>query len=251
MEDNNIFVFLSHSHLDYEKVRVVRDLLEKEGFRPLMFFLKCLEKKGYEELTRKLIKEEIDERHRFVLCDSANAKESDWVEFEVRHIKEANRSYEVVDLDWPKEKIAEAIKRFKIRSTVFLSYPSRQIELARAVNKKLKSFDFNTFFDADDISIGESFEEIISNSIIKSAEKGYVLALLNEDSRIGSWQYQELMTAMKYHSRIILVITAPLSLETLSMFSKMQWINVQNMKTSEASDAIVNYLMRIDRTNNR
>ena len=40
-EDNKIFVFLSHSHHDYEKVRFVRDLLETEGFRPLMFFLKC------------------------------------------------------------------------------------------------------------------------------------------------------------------------------------------------------------------
>jgi hypothetical protein len=44
MEENKIIVFLSHYHHDYEKVRVVRDLLEKEGFRPLMFFLKCLEK---------------------------------------------------------------------------------------------------------------------------------------------------------------------------------------------------------------
>lgn len=77
MEDSKIFVFLSHSHHDYEKVRVVRDLLENEGFRPLMFFLKCLEKDEYKELTKILIKWEIDNRKRFILCDSENAKESD------------------------------------------------------------------------------------------------------------------------------------------------------------------------------
>ena len=59
MEDNKIFVFLSHSHHDYEKVRMVRDLLEKEGFRPLMFFLKCLEKEGYEELTRLIVDKDL------------------------------------------------------------------------------------------------------------------------------------------------------------------------------------------------
>ena len=121
MEDNRIFVFLSHSHRDYEKVREVRDLLEKEGFRPLMFFLKCLEKNGYEDFMRTLIKEEIDSRQRFVLCSSKNAEESDWVKFEVEHIKEINRPYEVVDLEWSHEKLKEAIRRFKVRSTVLLT----------------------------------------------------------------------------------------------------------------------------------
>ena len=40
--NNDIWVFLSHSKKDYEKVREVRNLLEEQNFRPLMFFLKCL-----------------------------------------------------------------------------------------------------------------------------------------------------------------------------------------------------------------
>lgn len=115
------------------RYREVRDLLEKEGFRPLMFFLKCLEKNGYEDLTRTLIKEEIDSRQRFLLCSSKNAEESDWVKFEVEHIKEINRPYEVVDLEWSHEKLKEAIRRFKVRSTVFLSYRHSQSMLVNAV----------------------------------------------------------------------------------------------------------------------
>lgn len=40
--NNDIWVFLSHSNKDYEKVREVRNLLEEQNFRPLMFFLNCL-----------------------------------------------------------------------------------------------------------------------------------------------------------------------------------------------------------------
>ena len=251
MEDNKIFVFLSHSHLDYEKVIVVRDLLEKEGFRPLMFFLKCLEKEGYEELTKTLIKEEIDNRHRFVLCDSQNAKESDWVKFEVEHIKETNRPYEIVNLDWPEEKIAEAIERFKKRSTVFLSYPRKHAELARAVNEKLKQHDFKTFFDEDDLMAGDSFKEVIEHNIRDASKNGYILTFLNEDFRIGSWQYKEFMAAMEYNGKIIPVVTAPLSHETRFMFMRIHWIDVQNMSISEASDYIVDSLIKVDRKNNR
>ena len=253
MEDNKIFVFLSHSHLDYEKVIVVRDLLEKEGFRPLMFFLKCLEKEGYEELTKTLIKEEIDNRHRFVLCDSQNAKESDWVKFEVEHIKETNRPYETVNLDWPEEKIAEAIERFKKRSTVFLSYPRKQAELARVVNEKLKQHDFKTFFDEDDLQVGDLYAEVIENGIAEASTNGYVLAFMNEDFRRGSWQYKEFETAMEYHGKIIPVLTSSLSSEgrMMMMINGIQWIDVQNMSISEASDCIVDNLMRIDRKNNR
>lgn len=40
--DKGIWVFLSHSNKDYEKVRQVRNILEQQGYRPLMFFLNCL-----------------------------------------------------------------------------------------------------------------------------------------------------------------------------------------------------------------
>lgn len=250
MEDNRIFVFLSHSHHDYEKVRMVRDFLENKGFRPLMFFLKCLEKKGYENLTKKLIKEEIDNRQRFVLCDSENAKESDWVKFEVKHIKETNRPYEVINLEWPKERIEKAILKFKIRSTVFLSYSRSQIELAKAVNAKLQMRDFITIFDMDSVIDG-LFEKQIIDAVKRAAEEGYVLAFLNDNFRKESWQYKEIITAMNYGGRIIPVITAPLTDEAEFLLGHLNWIDVRDLPLSKAADYIVDSLMKIDRQNNQ
>lgn len=246
MKDNEIFVFLSHSHLDYEKVRMVRDLLEKEGFRPLMFFLRCLEKKGYDKLTKKLIKEEIDCRQRFVLCESENAKQSDWVQFEVDYIKKSNRPYEVIDLDWPKVRIAESIRSFKIRSTVFLSYPRALSNLASAVNEKLKLLDFDTFFDADEFMTGEVFEEQLNVRLNKAAEEGYVLAFIDYDLQENTFQYKEIIAAMNLSARIIPIITAPISNEARRLFADLYFIDVQNLSVSQASEYIVDSLMKSD-----
>ena len=93
--DNEIWVFLSHSNKDYEKVRQVRNLLEEQEFRPLMFFLKCL---NDDDEIDDLIKREIKERTRFILCDSQNAQNSKWVQREVEFIQDGlHRVYQTMD----------------------------------------------------------------------------------------------------------------------------------------------------------
>ena len=37
------WIFVSHSHRDLEKVREIRNELERRGCNPLLFFLKCLD----------------------------------------------------------------------------------------------------------------------------------------------------------------------------------------------------------------
>lgn len=246
MEDNKIFVFLSHSHRDYEKVRVVRDLLEKEGFRPLMFFLKCLEKDGYEELTKTLIKEEIDSRQRFVLCSSKNAEESDWVKFEIDHIKKLNRPYEIVDLEWPREKLKEAIIRFKVRSTVFVSYLRSQSVLVNAVCKQLQIHDFKVLYDKNYLVPGEFNTKRIEENIMTAAENGYVLAFLDNTFNMKSWQSKELQMARQYHSRILPVVIESFPQEAESLIGNLNWIDVKGMSLPEAAKHIVECLLRFD-----
>lgn len=117
-EIDDIWVFLSHSYKDYERVRDVRNLLEEHDFRPIMFFLKCLD--DNDELD-SLIKREIDSRKRFILCDSENAKASEWIGKEVAYIKSKQRYYYTIDINKPIELISQDIMQFIRESTVFIS----------------------------------------------------------------------------------------------------------------------------------
>lgn len=266
MEDNKIYVFLSHSHRDYEKVRIIRDLLEKEGFRPLMFFLKCLEKKEYKELTEILIKEEIDSRQRFILCESENAVKSDWVKFEIKHIKETNRPYEIVNLDWSNEKIEGAIRNFKKRSTVFLAYPNNLYKLAVAANNELKKLDFRTFIDIEQITYGDKYDARIIKSLNEASSDGYVLVFLDENLKESSYLYHEISIALRLsyiNSHIgeptrnrIIPIWASNNLDLSSLFRSRpdiklllggyHGIDICKKTTKEACEEIGNKLLEID-----
>ena len=114
MNTENTWVFLSHSNKDFSKLTIVRNKLEKLGYRPLLFFLKCLEN---DREIRELIYREIDARERFILCQSKNSIHSPWVELEVEYIKRSGRPYEVIDLDASNAAIDAAIMDFNRRST--------------------------------------------------------------------------------------------------------------------------------------
>ena len=219
-KDNKIYVFLSHSHYDYEKVRVVRDLLEEEGFRPLMFFLKCLEKDEYNELTHTLIKEEIDSRQRFILCRSKNADNSKWVQFEVNHIKKLQRPYETVDLDASIDVQKQVLLRFKRRSTVFISYPRTQQQLAVLVEQELKKNDFKPFIDIENIYTGHDYVKEITGAIIKASKEGYILAFL--DGKISPWTYREIGCAIEKKGHVIPVVLSDAGLIELQKLQDLQ-----------------------------
>lgn len=59
MNKDGGWIFISHSHLDIDIVRRIRNKLEDRGFEPLMFFLKCL---NDDNEIESLIKREINER---------------------------------------------------------------------------------------------------------------------------------------------------------------------------------------------
>ena len=76
LQDNEIWVFLSHSNKDFEKVRILRNLLEENGFRPIMLYLRSKEDPSKVDELRQLIFDEIDHRNRFIYCKSPNAEDT-------------------------------------------------------------------------------------------------------------------------------------------------------------------------------
>ena len=115
-------------------------MLEKRKFKPLMFFLKCLEN---DTEIDSLIKREIDCRYRFILCDSANAQASKWVQEEVRYIKEEKKRYcETVNLDTMSiEQVDAKLQKFEQRSTVTILYSSGRENGLKPLIEELLTFD--------------------------------------------------------------------------------------------------------------
>ncbi len=187
-EDNDIWVFLSHSKKDYEKVREVRNLLEEQNFRPLMFFLKCLNE---DDEIDSLIKREIDSRKRFILCDSPNAQSSKWVQREVAYIKSKQRYFYTLDLSESSEKIAKNILQFTGESTVYISYSRNdehyyvQLKNQLCIDLGLRVFDLKN-------EIGYDLEEQITSMIDKSLLNGFVIFLITDNFLKSSWCYKEL-----------------------------------------------------------
>lgn len=92
-----IYIFVSHSHKDLEKVRVIRNYLELLNGEPILFFLKSLN--DVDQIT-KLIKDEIDARIWFIYCKSKNAEQSEWVKSELEYVKLTHKENQlIIDLD--------------------------------------------------------------------------------------------------------------------------------------------------------
>ena len=169
------WVFLSHSNLDYERVTFVRNVLERNNKRPIMFFLKCLEK---ENELNDLLKREIDARDQFILCDSENARRSKWVQDEVRYIKSKGRVYQTINLDDPDETIEKEITNFVNRSKVLISNSSIDSSLAYKVAGLLPPYGYDYWIDSQNLLVGELFD-FKTKALDVSGKSGYQLVLLS------------------------------------------------------------------------
>ena len=180
-QSNEIWVFLSHSNKDYEKVRQVRNLLEEQSLRPLMFFLHCL---NDDDEIDSLIKREIDCRTRFILCDSENARKSHWVQKEVEYIKSQNRICETIDLSKNIDEILSDLQDFINKTRIFISYNREEYQLAEMVYKRLLQYDFSVYIDTFWDFNNEYHQDykdalvFLEDSVVKA--NGYVVAIINE-----------------------------------------------------------------------
>ena len=243
MPTDNTYVFLSHSHYDFDKVCRLRNLLEAEGFKPLMFFLKAFENPKFEPMLKPILKEEIDKRERFILCRSENSRKSEWVRFEEEYVKSKNIPYEVIDLDADENVQLEAIQfyRRRVSDLVYISYPRSQRPLARVLSYKLQAEGFTTWFDYSSLMIDDKLQELTFKAIDKAAEEGYVLYLA-DGNRYGEWQRRELHYALQKSALVIPVIVAG---ETLPFeLGHIQWLDVRNLPEDEQIHKITQALIK-------
>ena len=179
-QTSTAWIFVSHSNRDLAKVRQVRNALEKAGAEPILFFLKCLS--DHDEIDG-LIEREIDARYFFLLCDSANARNSKWVQDEVAHVKSLHgRKIEVIDLDSDWKAQLAGITNLVSNATVFLSYSHGDHAVVEPVRAALIARDFATWDPSHDLSPGDRWADRIESAIEAAARFGYVLHFISHSS---------------------------------------------------------------------
>lgn len=117
-----------------------------------MFFLCCLE--DNEEIN-DLIKREIDGKTRFILCDSENVRQSNWVQKELEYIKSKNRIYQTIDLSKSEEEISKELKFYRSSAEIFISYRREDRFIAEELHTRLNKYDFFAFIDSKDLRTGK------------------------------------------------------------------------------------------------
>lgn len=123
------WIFISHSHKDINKARIVRNYLENisSSYEPLLFYLKCLNDDCEIE---DLIKREIDARNVYIYLDSPNSKKSKWVQSERDYIESKHGKLKLLTISINEigenitEKICNQLKAFDriMRKTFFILF---------------------------------------------------------------------------------------------------------------------------------
>lgn len=199
IENPDTWVFLSHSNKDFERVTPIRNELERRQYRPLLFYLKCLEN---EQELEDLIKREIDARERFILCKSKNIKDSDWVKKEMDYIEETGRPYEVIDLDASKEDVDFRINLFDQRSTIYLFSTEDDVVGELEVLLAEKNFKVNKFkqslpSDVSMITEGAYFIVLVSRDLKKNEVKQLKQFVKRFQMNTVAYRYYEGRTTSK------------------------------------------------------
>jgi hypothetical protein len=236
------WIFVSHSLRDFPKVRLVRNALEEQGHFPLLFYLRCLHD---ETEVDDLIRREIEARSFFLLCDSADAKNSTWVQKEVDIIQSRpRRLIERLDLDSNWSEQLEVINRISSRINVFVSYSRvADLALATSLREQLEAADYGLLGDTDRIDTGDDVVGRIQCDIDEAIRSGFVVVLLSPEStrsafqRYETWYALERLKAMDTRNpRVIPVVVRDLAGTMSAMpaeFRSMHTLDV-SMLTPEA-----------------
>jgi hypothetical protein len=190
-EADGVWIFVSHSNLDLDKVRQVRDALEKEGHKPLLFFLKCLNNE--DPRLPQLLKDEIKARTWFILCNSDNAEKSPWVREEVEIVTATKppETFVKIDLTWDLELITRTIRPLLKRATVFFSYAGGDATIATQIYDALVEQDYRVFFDRRSLSPSMDWSRAVVTALEDAVAHGFVLLLLSPEYLTSAWCEKE------------------------------------------------------------
>lgn len=243
IEKKEIWIFLSHSSEDFDKVRKIRNYLEEKSYRPLMFYLKCLES---DEEIYDLITREIDVRTRFILCDSENARGSEWVKKEMDYISNQDppRSFLRIDLSQSDDIIQRQLDTYVNQMNIYISYTwSHDLDLFLKIRLRLNKYDLNVLPDLD-ASIDHAHG--IEKQINHAANNGYYVFLGSKYSFNSNFALYEFQVADKLGANVLLFTLDEESDKMCSndcYLGKYRHIDVSKYSNEDKADTITNRIL--------
>ena len=253
------YFFISHSHLDIEKVRVIRNVIEETFlYEPILFFLKCI---SNDNELQDLIYREISERIWFVYCKSENAENSKYVQQERAYLQkliDSGKHINVLEIELDKFEIwdeecyeylrSQIAYQIKI-SKVFISYSRETRSLANELYSEFASRGYSVWQDTQLTVGGNWFNSIQSNIKKNSYKDGIFLLLLTENSLESQYVYTEIRQALDYGAYVMPVLFCEDEKERTSLITKMHevypqlkgnaWIAINPDDMPSACDKII------------
>lgn len=232
-------IFLSHSHEDIHRVREIRNKLEKAGFEPLCFYLKCLSDDGEIE---DLIKREIDAREWFLFIDSDNSRKSKWVTRERAYITSTN-SKKVITVDMNDESSVDmAVNKMMHNLRIFISYSHADRDLECRIKIQLIKKDYLVYDDLA-LSVGCNWEPVMQKMISEASRNGCVLYLITENSIQLASVRQEVLFALNKGGNVIPIICGEVELDKKLKF--LLWNKPVFRLPAKATDADIEDLIEM------
>lgn len=238
------WVFLSHSSLDIERVKTIRNYLEESQFNAIMFFLKCLDDEEEQKQIEKLLECEIKNRNIFIHCKSNNSLQSKWVNWEINKAKKENKLFLEIDLD--KLEYQKCIELSKIDilvrySTLYFIFSMSDIDKIKKLKKKLEGFKILNNFKSENILANEPIKTSLENMIKEIKQKGFILLFISENSKKSSWFWTEKQIALDKNARIInIILDKNISIDEFPVLKNFKTIQYQN--SNQLYDELYNYI---------
>lgn len=237
------WVFISHSHLDIEVVRKIRNQLEECGFEPLMFYLKCLTD---DDEIESLIRREIDEREWFIYVESENALNSRWVKSEREYISHlSGKKVFTIDINGD---ITNQVRNITRQLKVFVSCSNQDRKVFEILKQALVKKDF-LVFDPLEMPLGCNISQHVQNALDETVRDGFVLLLVSKNINNSAWINKEIKYISSAGGKIVPIFIGDATLDDMwdTSIRELQGIHINSAPTPEQVESIISHIQhRID-----
>ena len=206
-----------------------------------MFYLKCLENAPNESVL-DIIKQEIEARPRFVLCQSENTLKSYWVQQEIEYIKSIKRPYEIINLN-DSNSIARGIDSIYKRSNVLII--SSRVE--KDISNKIEQMGYNTYLvDENMVTYNyfggmnfQQYENMVYQKCLHSLKNGYCLLLLYDQTEFYKTHYQTIINIAMSNKEYIDYLIPIIMEENITVSDNLTYTSE---KSSNTVDTFTSFL---------